>query len=69
MLTSGWDRAVQQTGADAKQLKRTINGEWIYPPVDDAELILPGRLPQDLADRGDRGGIAGAAAAPPRCAF
>lgn len=37
---TGWDRQVVQTGAEAKQLKGSINSEWIYPPVDDAELIL-----------------------------
>ncbi|MDJ0396234.1 FAD-dependent oxidoreductase [Rhodococcus sp. G-MC3] len=40
VVTSGWDRAVQMTGADAKKLKRQINAEWIYPPVDDAATIL-----------------------------
>ena len=40
MLTTGWDRAVAQTGAEAKDLKQSINAEWIYPPVDDAEVIL-----------------------------
>lgn len=40
VLTTGWDRQVVQTGAEAKQLKGSINSEWIYPPVDDAELIL-----------------------------
>lgn len=44
VLTTGWDRTVAQTGAEAKKLKHTINSEWIYPPVDDAETIL------DLAD-------------------
>jgi NADH dehydrogenase len=28
------------TGADAKQRKRTINEQWIYPPLDDREAIL-----------------------------
>jgi NADH dehydrogenase len=40
VLTTGWDRAVARTGAEAKALKQSINAEWIYPPVDDAELIL-----------------------------
>lgn len=40
VLTLGWDRQVQQTGADAKKLKQSINADWIYPPVDDAETIL-----------------------------
>ncbi|MBW0114295.1 NAD(P)/FAD-dependent oxidoreductase [Pseudonocardia abyssalis] len=44
VLTTGWDRTVAQTGAEAKKLKHTINSEWIYPPFDDAATIL------DLAD-------------------
>jgi NADH dehydrogenase len=40
VLTMGWDREIAQTGAEAKQLKRSINSEWIYPPVDDAQAIL-----------------------------
>ncbi len=40
VLTMGWDREVAQTGAEAKQLKQSINTEWIYPPVDDAPAIL-----------------------------
>lgn len=40
VLTSGFERTVAQTGAEAKALKKNINELWIYPPVDDAELIL-----------------------------
>jgi NADH:ubiquinone reductase (H+-translocating) len=40
VLTTGWDRKITRTGAEAKQIKRSINSEWIYPPVDDAETIL-----------------------------
>ncbi|MFC8226386.1 NAD(P)/FAD-dependent oxidoreductase [Streptomyces sp. NPDC057287] len=40
VVTAGWDRAVQMTGEDAKKMKQQINSEWIYPPVDDAALIL-----------------------------
>jgi hypothetical protein len=36
VLTVGWDRNVAQTRAEAKDLERKINAEWIYPPVDDA---------------------------------
>jgi NADH:ubiquinone reductase (H+-translocating) len=35
VLTEGWDRQIQMTGAEAKQLKRTINTVWIYPPEAD----------------------------------
>jgi NADH dehydrogenase len=40
LFTSGWDRTIQMTGQDAKKLKQQINSELIYPPVDDAALIL-----------------------------
>lgn len=40
VLTTGWDRTVALTGEEAKALKRSINAEWIYPPVDDAATIL-----------------------------
>jgi NADH:quinone reductase (non-electrogenic) len=40
VLTTGWDRTVAQTREEAKTLKRSINGDWIYPPVDDAKTIL-----------------------------
>lgn len=40
VTTSGWERTVQMTGADAKRRKRTINEQWIYPPLDDRDAIL-----------------------------
>lgn len=40
VLTTGWEREIQATGSDAKALKHRINTEWIYPPVDDAAIIL-----------------------------
>jgi NADH dehydrogenase len=40
MLTTGWDREVQQTGEETKALKRTINTQWIYPPKGSREDIL-----------------------------
>lgn len=40
LLTRGWDRTVHTTGEPAKLRKRTINGQWIVPPMDDAEEIL-----------------------------
>jgi NADH:ubiquinone reductase (H+-translocating) len=33
VFTTGWDRAVDMTGAEAKVLKRKINTEIIYPPT------------------------------------
>ena len=32
VFTAGWQREVRMTGAEAKALKRSINGELIYPP-------------------------------------
>lgn len=40
MLTAGWDRSVRFTGKRAKDLKRVINRQRIYPPLDDAAAIL-----------------------------
>ncbi len=40
VLTTGWERDVQLTGSEAKVFKHRINTEWIYPPVDDEEVIL-----------------------------
>ncbi|MGD9932678.1 MAG: NAD(P)/FAD-dependent oxidoreductase [Dehalococcoidia bacterium] len=47
VLTYGWDRQVQQTGAAAKAIKRRINRELIYPPVDATreELLALSRVP------------------------
>jgi NADH:ubiquinone reductase (H+-translocating) len=33
VFTEGWDRQVKMTGDQAKQTKRAINTQWIYPPV------------------------------------
>jgi NADH:ubiquinone reductase (H+-translocating) len=40
VLTTGWDREVARTRGEAKALKQSINAEWIYPPLDDADTIL-----------------------------
>jgi NADH dehydrogenase len=40
VFTKGWDRQVEMNGAEAKALKRKINGEVIYPPQNDREAIL-----------------------------
>ncbi|WP_242587374.1 FAD-dependent oxidoreductase [Streptomyces sp. MST-110588] len=61
--TVGWDRALREAPRGfAKTLKRDINRNWIYPPVDDSEELLrqadPGvsqrRPVLDLATTGDR---------------
>jgi NADH dehydrogenase len=40
VFTTGWDRQVQTTGAEAKKRKTMINTEWIYPPVGGADDIF-----------------------------
>ncbi|MEQ8345335.1 MAG: FAD-dependent oxidoreductase [Sneathiellaceae bacterium] len=40
VFTRGWDRAIAMTGAEAKALKRRINGEIIYPPPPERATIL-----------------------------
>ena len=40
LVTTGWERTVQKTGQQAKEMKRAINTQWIYPPVDSAEALL-----------------------------
>ena len=40
VLTKGWDRQVAMSGPEAKELKRKINEDFIYPPQGDAVEIL-----------------------------
>jgi NADH dehydrogenase len=40
LYTEGFRRRVHATGAAGKRIKRLINRELIYPPLDDAEAIL-----------------------------
>jgi NADH:ubiquinone reductase (H+-translocating) len=40
VYTEGFRRRIQATGEAGKRIKRTINRELIYPPLDDAEAIL-----------------------------
>ncbi|HVJ40380.1 MAG TPA: NAD(P)/FAD-dependent oxidoreductase [Dongiaceae bacterium] len=48
VVTQGWNRVVQMTGAEAKAMKRQINSVWIYPPkADRAEAFAaaePGKF-------------------------
>lgn len=47
VYTEGWERQVKLTGSDAKKLKRHINEERIYPPVDKTpEAILAAGMPE-----------------------
>ena len=42
VLTDGWSREVQMSGAEAKALKRDINTIWIYPPTSRAAAFEQG---------------------------
>ena len=44
VLTKGWDRTVEATGEDAKAIKRRINTQLIYPPVE-RDAILAAASP------------------------
>lgn len=39
VFTTGWERSVQKTGAEAGDLKRMVNTQWIYPPSGTTEEI------------------------------
>ncbi len=59
LVTHGWERSVLWTGAEAKAVKRIINGRIIAPPPADADRALqaadptplPAVGPEALADR------------------
>jgi NADH dehydrogenase len=40
ILTNGWERNIDQVGAETKALKKTINTQWIYPPTGDRQALL-----------------------------
>jgi len=40
LFTTGWDRRVVMNGTEAKQRKRRINTQWIYPPQADRDTLL-----------------------------
>ena len=45
VLTAGWDRQVELTGAEAKARKQLINGQIIYPPTGTrAEILAAGDI-------------------------
>jgi NADH dehydrogenase len=46
VYTTGYERTVQATGAAGKAVKRMVNTELIYPPLDDADLILSQAVPE-----------------------
>jgi NADH:ubiquinone reductase (H+-translocating) len=40
VYTEGWERQVHMKGAEAKELKRAINTQWIYPPAPDRDAAF-----------------------------
>lgn len=48
IFTEGWHREIKLRGAEAKALKRQINGEWIYPPRADRAEIFAAADPANL---------------------
>ena len=40
LFTLGWDRKTEKSGEAGKQLKQTINTQWIYPPSGNRESLL-----------------------------
>ena len=40
LYTTGWERKLEQVGAEVKALKKTINTQWIYPPTGDRAALL-----------------------------
>lgn len=40
VFTTGWDREVGTTGAEAKKRKTMINTQWIYPPSGNTEEVF-----------------------------
>jgi NADH:quinone reductase (non-electrogenic) len=62
VITQGWERRVEKTGAEGKAVKRWINTQLIYPPADDTADALLASSSIDLAARvGRLGGTTGAA--------
>lgn len=51
VITQGWERRVEKTGADGKAVKRLINTQVIYPPADGTAEALLASSSIDLAAR------------------
>jgi NADH dehydrogenase len=62
VITQGWDRVIDKTGSDGKAVKRLINTQVIYPPIDGTAEALLASSSIDLAKR--TAGIDGAKANP-----
>ena len=51
VITQGWERRVEKTGAEGKAVKRLINTQVIYPPADGTAEALLAASSIDLAAR------------------
>ena len=51
VITQGWDRRIEKTGSEGKAVKRLINTQVIYPPVDGPVEALLAASSIDLAAR------------------
>lgn len=40
LFTMGWERKIENFGAEVKSLKRMVNTQWIYPPSGSRDAIL-----------------------------
>jgi len=49
VVTQGWNRVIQMTGADAKAMKKQINSVWIYPPKADRAVAFAAAEPGKFA--------------------
>jgi NADH dehydrogenase len=51
VITQGWERRVEKTGAEGKAVKRLINRQIIYPPADGTAEALLAASSTNLAER------------------
>jgi len=63
VLTTGWERTVQATGDKAKEIKRHINTQLIYPPLE-RDAILAAAAPSIMDEETFRRRILGNPATP-----
>jgi NADH dehydrogenase len=54
VVTQGWERRVDKTGAEGKAMKRLINTQLIYPPADGTTEALLASSSTNLAERAGR---------------
>ena len=56
VITQGWERRIDKTGAEGKAVKRRINTQLIYPPADGTLEALLASSSTDLSQRVARAG-------------